>query len=169
MTIISAQNIGTFSILLSNTQTTPRTAAQVRASGVALPGTTTNCIFTGLDRAPFYYGWVVAARGDYESVVMLITPAQITMIPVPIIPSNFAISLATMAQGHLGGAAPYTGLISLPSPLVGVHMTKGINHNAYACAFDRGPIHAYGIRTNPWNNYESNTELIYSGLNSVGT
>jgi len=42
---ISATDFGTLFVWLSKTQTTPPTAAQVRASGVALPGTTTTYTF----------------------------------------------------------------------------------------------------------------------------
>jgi hypothetical protein len=73
------------------------------------------------------------------------------MIPVPIIPSNFVTSLADMVQGQFGGSGlsstPHTGLINLPNVLVGVPMIKAINNIAYACSVDRGPIHAYGLRT----------------------
>jgi len=65
-------------------------------------------------------------------------------------------------------ASPYTGIKSLPSFIVGVPMTKGINSAAYFCAFDSGPIHAYGFRKNHWNTNGSNTELIYSVLKYDG-
>ena len=56
----------------------------------------------------------------------------------------------------------------MPSFLVGVPMTKGINNMAYACAFDSGPIHAYKFRSNLWNNNEPIIEEIYSGTKYDG-
>jgi hypothetical protein len=47
---ISTTDVGTLFVLMSKTQTTPPTAAQVMASGAALPGSTINYTFTGLDR-----------------------------------------------------------------------------------------------------------------------
>jgi hypothetical protein len=47
-------------------------------------------------------------------------------------------------------------------------MTKGINSNAYACAFDDGPIYAYGFRMNSWSNDEPGIEITYSGLKYDG-
>jgi len=72
-----------------------------------------------------------------------------------------------MTSGMFGGSraisTPYNGIINLPSFLIGVPMTKCINNDAYACAFDSGPIHAYGFRSSLWNNYEPAIEVIYSG------
>jgi hypothetical protein len=65
---------------------------------------------------------------------------------------------------------PYTGLMNLPSFLVGVPMTKDINNNVYTCEFERGPIHAYGLRMDPnWHTNEPSTELIYLGTKYDGT
>ena len=64
---ISATDIDTLFVWLSKTQTTPPTAAQVRASGISLPGTTTNYTFTGLDRDTTYYGRAVATMQGNES------------------------------------------------------------------------------------------------------
>jgi len=48
-------------------------------------------------------------------------------------------------------------------------MTKGINNNAYACAFDSGPVHAYGFRSEPgFTQNEPGTKLIYSGTKYDG-
>ena len=47
-------------------------------------------------------------------------------------------------------------------------MTIGINNDAYACAFDSGPIHAYGLRESVWDNNETDIELIYSGTKYDG-
>ena len=52
---ISATDVGTLYVLLSNTQTTPPTINQMRSSSVALSGSTTNYTFTGLDRRETYY------------------------------------------------------------------------------------------------------------------
>jgi hypothetical protein len=65
---ISATDVDTLFIWLSETQSTQPTVAQMIASGVALPCTTTNYTFTGLDQATYYYGWVVGVQGSYESV-----------------------------------------------------------------------------------------------------
>ena len=72
---ISARDVDTLFVWMSKTQTTPPTAAQVRASGVALPGTTTTYTFTGLDGGTTYYGWAVATRQGNESGVSPMNPA----------------------------------------------------------------------------------------------
>ena len=68
-------DVDTLFLWMSKTQTTPPTAAQVRASGVALPGTTTTYTFTGLDGGTTYYGWAVATRQGNESGVSPMNPA----------------------------------------------------------------------------------------------
>ena len=94
------------------------------------------------------------------------------MIPVPTTPSNFVSSLATMTPCMFGGsvfaATPYTGLKDLPSFLVGAPMINAIQYNVYACAFDSGPVHAYGFRHQLWGSNELNIDLMYSGLNYNG-
>jgi len=148
---ISAEYVGTLFVWTSKTHATPPPASQVIASGVALLGSTTNYTFTGLDRATYYYGWVVATRGSMESDVMPNTPAQITMIPVPINSSNFAISESDMPYiGPNSGETPYSGIQNVPPFLVGVPYTRNIDDAAYLCAFDRGDIHAYGFRLSTW-------------------
>ena len=79
-----------------------------------------NYTFTGIDRTTCYYGWVVATMGSFESDVMPNTPAQITMIPVPIIPSNFAISESDIPYIRpRSGETPYSGIQNMPPFLVG--------------------------------------------------
>ena len=57
----------------------------------------------------------------------------------------------------------FIGIINLPSYLVEVPMTKGINNIVYACEFDSGPIHSYGFKMDPdWLENEPDTEPIYS-------
>jgi hypothetical protein len=55
---------------MSKTQTTLPTAAQVIASGVALPGSTTTYTFTDLEQGETYYGWAVATKQGGESDVI---------------------------------------------------------------------------------------------------
>ena len=79
--IISATDAGTLYVWLSKTQTTPPPAAVARASGVALPGDTTNCNFNGMDRDATHYGWAVATMQGYDSDVMDSTPAFLKTDP----------------------------------------------------------------------------------------
>jgi len=165
---IPVTDAGTSFVWLSNTQTTPPTAAHVRAPGGALPCSTTNYTFTGLVRGT-YYGRVVAARDSYEPDVIPSTPAQITLqaVPVPTIPSNFATSAADMPYlGPSSGDTPYLGIQNVPVFLVGVPYTRNIGNAAYPCEFDRGDIHAYGFRQNTWllSSAEPGTQIVYSGL-----
>jgi hypothetical protein len=74
---IFATNVGNLFILLSKTETTPPTVDQMLASGVTLPGETTNYTFAGIDRGATYYDWVVATMQGYASDVMAITPASL--------------------------------------------------------------------------------------------
>jgi hypothetical protein len=64
---------------MSKTQTTLPTAAQVIASGVALPSSTTAYTFTDLDQGATYYGWAVATKQGAESDV--IGTASLTLDP----------------------------------------------------------------------------------------
>jgi hypothetical protein len=163
---MSAADTDTLFVWLNKTQTTP-TAAQVMASGVSLPGTTTNYTFIGLDSDAAYYGWAVATRQSYESAVMASTPAALqtasTWIPVPTIPSDFAISQISMASGSLEPSTPHDGIYNLPSFLVGVPITRSINNPVFSCSFDRGGIHAYGFRNTGYAQGEPDTESIYIG------
>ena len=59
---------------MSKTQATLPTAAQVIASGVALPGSTTTYTFTDLEEGETYYGWAVATKQGAESDVVGTAP-----------------------------------------------------------------------------------------------
>jgi hypothetical protein len=76
---LSASAVDTLYVLMSKTQTTLPTAAQVIASGVALPSSTTAYTFTDLDQGATYYGWAVATKQGAESDV--IGTASLTLDP----------------------------------------------------------------------------------------
>ncbi len=150
-------------ILVSSTQTTKPTSLEIKVAGAKIPGTSASYNVTGLSATTTYYGWAMAVDGTgNESVIVASTPTSLQTS------SNFVTSLANMVEGQFGGigvtTTPFAGLKDLPSFLVGVPMTKGINSYAYACAFDNGPIHAYGFRASSgWGGLEADTEIIYSG------
>jgi hypothetical protein len=104
---ISAKDAGTLFVWLSNKQTTPPSAAQVRASGVELPGTETTYTFTGLDHAATYYEWAVATMQGYESDVMASTPATITTDPYTFINNG----LLTFTRASVATRVNSTGLM----------------------------------------------------------
>jgi len=94
-------------VLLSKTQTTPPTASLLRASGVALAGTTTNYTFSGLDRGATYYGWAVATRQSNESDVMPSAPAFLRTDPYTFINSG----LLTFTRASVATRVNAVGLI----------------------------------------------------------
>jgi hypothetical protein len=146
----------------------------VNMSSISSVTSMTNTIKVYYTLFPQTYSW-----NNTDSNIGVITgsPNSVflnnAVIPVPTIPSNFVTSLSNMDQGMFGGtgfsATPYTGIKNLPKFLVGVPMTKAINSNVYACAFDVSPIHAYGFRMAPnWAENETGTDIIYSGTKYDG-
>jgi hypothetical protein len=141
------------------------TSIEIKVAGTQILGNSSSYNVTGLSANTTYYGWAMAVDGsENESVIVASTPTFLQTLsrnPVPTNPSNFATFLATMNQGLFGGTGsgnftttPYTGLKNLPSFLVGVPISKGINVDVYPCAFDSGPIHAYGFRDVVWDTNE---------------
>ena len=159
---------------------TKPTSMEIKVAGAQIPGNSSSYNLTRLYANTTYYGWAMAVDGSgNESVIVASTPTFLQTLssnPIPTTPSNFGTSLASMTHGLFGGslveATPYNGLQNLPSFLVGGPMTKAINTLVYACAFDRGPIHAYVLRASYWsaprNNLEPGVELIYSGTKYDG-
>jgi hypothetical protein len=76
-------------------------------SGVALPGSTINYTFTGLDRGATYYGWAVAAQQGYASDVMTSTPAYLATDPY----TFFNSGLLTFMRASVATRVNAAGLI----------------------------------------------------------
>ena len=86
--------VQTLYLWVSDTQTTAPTATAIKASGVALAGTTTSHTVSGLDPGVTYYGWVLARdQVGNESAVVASTPATLTTAPDTTAPSLDSFSL----------------------------------------------------------------------------
>ncbi len=110
---------------MSKTQTTPPTAAQVMASGVALQGSTINYTFTDIDRGATYYGWVVAAQQGYASDVMASSPASLMTCPY----TFFNSGLLTFTHASFATRVNSAGLIeTVPAD------TARLNHDPVTLA-----------------------------------
>jgi len=104
---ISATDVGTLFVLLSKTQTSPPTVDQMIASGVAIPGSTINYTFVGLDRGATYYGWAVAVQQGYASDVMASSPASLATDPY----TFFNSGLLTFTRASVATRVNSAGLI----------------------------------------------------------
>ena len=86
--------VQTLYLMVSDTQTTQPTAAEIKASGTALAGTTTSHTVTGLVPGTTYYGWVLARdQVGNESAVVPSVPATLDTAPDVTAPSLDSFSL----------------------------------------------------------------------------
>ena len=88
---LAATDVQTFYLLVSETQASPPTPAEIKASGTVLPGTTAAHTVTGLAPGATYFGWVLARSSlGTDSAVVASEPASIaTAPPGLIVPQNF--------------------------------------------------------------------------------
>lgn len=96
VTLAASDNdeVQTLYLLLSSTQTTAPSAADIKSLGVALPGSTTAHTFTGLDPDTTYYAYAMAKdRVGLESAVIPSNPASVATLPDQIPPSLDSFSL----------------------------------------------------------------------------
>ena len=82
VTLAASDNdaVQTLYVMLSSTQTTEPSAADIKSLGVALAGTTTSHTFTGLDPDTTYYGWCLARDqvGNESAVQASVPPSLAT-------------------------------------------------------------------------------------------
>ena len=96
VTLAASDNdaVQTLYLMVSDTQTTQPTAAEIKASGTALAGTTTSHTVTGLVPGTTYYGWVLARdQVGNESAVVPSVPATLDTAPDVTAPSLDSFSL----------------------------------------------------------------------------
>ena len=81
-------------LLLSASQTTPPTATEIKAAGIALAGTATAHTVAGLKHGTTYFGWTLARdRVGNESDVVASTPPSLQTAPDVTPPSLDSFSL----------------------------------------------------------------------------
>ena len=87
--------VQTIYLLVSDTQTTAPTAAEIKASGTALTGNATSSTLTGLSANTTYFGWLLARdQVGNESAVVASVPASLTTAPDTVAPSLDSFGLA---------------------------------------------------------------------------
>ena len=107
----SGDDIDTFVILLSKTQLTQPSVAEMMTYGTSIPGSFTTFTFTGLDRDARYYGWVLVKSTInlqvFNSDAMASTPGSLRTDPYTFINSG----LLTFTRNSIATRVNSLGLI----------------------------------------------------------
>ena len=89
-------------LLVSDTLTTPPSAAQIKTSGLALGGTTTSHKVSALTPGVTYYGWLLASdQVGNDSPVVASDPPTLTTAPdvtPPTLDENFTLTASSGAE-----------------------------------------------------------------------
>lgn len=100
-------------LLVSDTQTTAPTSAEIKAVGVSLGGSTQAYAVTGLEPDTTYYGWLLVrdASGN-ESAVTASTPASLATAADTAAPTLDAFSLSGTTWSTVDVTLSFTDLVA---------------------------------------------------------